>query len=86
MASCHALHNNTAQLLQGSIYHPHQWSLPWSTCRHKIAENLCALLQIAMGTFVSYFFSGFILGKIPFPLSPSFRLMLQVMPRPARPL
>ena len=33
--------------------------------------------QIAMGTFVSYFFSGFILGKIPFPLSPSFRLMLQ---------
>lgn len=36
-------------------------------------------LQIAMGTFVSYFFSGFILGKIPFPLSPSFRLMLQVM-------
>ena len=31
-----------------------------------------------MGTFVSYFFSGFILGKIPFPLSPSFRLMLQV--------
>ncbi len=39
-----------------------------------------------MGTFVSYFFSGFILGKIPFPLSPSFRLMLQVMPRPARPL
>ena len=36
--------------------------------------------QIAMGTFVSYFFSGFILGKIPFPLSPSFRLMLQVCP------
>lgn len=35
------------------------------------------MLQIAMGTFVSYFFSGFILGKIPFPLSPSFRLMLQ---------
>ncbi len=35
-----------------------------------------------MGAFVSYFFSGFILGKIPFPLSPSFRLMLQVPPRP----
>lgn len=35
-------------------------------------------LQIAMGTFVNYFFSGFIMGKIPFPLSPSFRLMLQV--------
>ena len=40
----------------------------------------CACAQIAMGTFVSYFFSGFILGKIPFPLSPSFRLMLQVHP------
>ena len=36
-----------------------------------------------MGAFVSYFFSGFILGKIPFPLSPSFRLMLQVPPRVA---
>ncbi len=40
-------------------------------------------LQIAMGTFVSYFFSGFILGKIPFPLSPSFRLMLQVRRAPS---
>ncbi len=35
-------------------------------------------LQIAMGAFVSFFFSGFILGKVPFPLSPSFRIMLQV--------
>ena len=34
--------------------------------------------QIAMGAFVSYFFSGFIMGRIPFPLSPSFRIMLQV--------
>jgi len=33
--------------------------------------------QVAMGTFVSFFFSGFILGRVPFPLSPSFRLMLQ---------
>lgn len=33
--------------------------------------------QIAMGAFVSFFFSGFILGRVPFPLSPSFRLMLQ---------
>ena len=33
--------------------------------------------QIAMGTFVSFFFSGFILGRVPFPLSPSFRVMLQ---------
>ena len=33
-----------------------------------------------MGAFVSFFFSGFILGKVPFPLSPSFRIMLQVCP------
>lgn len=52
----------------------------------RLPETCCALLQIAMGTFVSYFFSGFILGKIPFPLSPSFRLMLQVTPKPASPL
>ena len=37
-----------------------------------------SVLQIAMGAFVSFFFSGFILGKVPFPLSPSFRIMLQV--------
>ncbi len=30
-----------------------------------------------MGMFVNYFFAGFILGKIPFRLSPSFRPMLQ---------
>ena len=30
-----------------------------------------------MGMFVNYFFAGFILGKIPFQLSPSFRPMLQ---------
>lgn len=40
--------------------------------------ELVLVLQIAMGAFVNYFFSGFIMGKIPFPLSPSFRLMLQV--------
>lgn len=46
-------------------------------CAGYMSVLWCAA-QIAMGTFVSYFFSGFILGKIPFPLSPSFRLMLQV--------
>lgn len=35
------------------------------------------LPQVAMGTFVNYFFSGFILGKMPFPLTSRFRLMLQ---------
>ena len=33
--------------------------------------------QIGMGAFVSYFFSGFILGRVPFSLSPKFRVMLQ---------
>ena len=33
--------------------------------------------QIVMGMFVNYFFAGFILGKVPFQLSPSFRPMLQ---------
>ena len=39
-------------------------------------------MQIAMGMFVNYFFAGFILGKVPFQLSPSFRPMLQVPPAP----
>lgn len=34
-------------------------------------------MQMGMGAFVNYFFSGFILGKVPFPLSPKFRMMLQ---------
>ncbi|GAB4819473.1 hypothetical protein N2152v2_006519 [Parachlorella kessleri] len=33
--------------------------------------------QIGMGAFVNFFFSGFILGKVPFALSPKFRMMLQ---------
>jgi ER membrane protein complex subunit 3 len=33
--------------------------------------------QLALGAFVNYFFRGFILGKLPFPLSPKFRTMLQ---------
>ena len=32
---------------------------------------------MGMGAFVNFFFSGFILGKVPFPLSPKFRPMLQ---------
>ena len=33
--------------------------------------------QLAMGFFVNFFFSGFVMGKIPFPLSPRFKPMLQ---------
>lgn len=41
-------------------------------------KNLTGLLpQIVMGTAVSFFFSGFVMGKIPFNLSPRFRPMLQ---------
>ncbi|KAG7668125.1 putative ER membrane protein complex subunit 3 [Nannochloris sp. 'desiccata'] len=33
--------------------------------------------QLALGAFVNFFFRGFILGKLPFGLSPKFRSMLQ---------
>lgn len=33
--------------------------------------------QLALGAFVNFFFRGFILGKLPFSLSPKFRGMLQ---------
>ncbi len=33
--------------------------------------------QMALGVMVNFFFSGFILGKVPFALSPKFRVMLQ---------
>lgn len=33
--------------------------------------------QLALGAFVNFFFRGFILGKLPFALSPKFRGMLQ---------
>ena len=35
-------------------------------------------VQIMMGAWVNYFFAGFILGRVPFSLSPRFRPMLQV--------
>ena len=77
--------------------HVHRVLLPWLVsampmhcaqschlrlCARRLFKTISMCMQIAMGAFVSYFFSGFILGKIPFPLSPSFRLMLQVPPRP----
>jgi len=36
-------------------------------------------MQLAMGMVVNFFFSGFVLGKVPFALSPRFKLMLQVI-------
>ena len=36
------------------------------------------LLQLAMGMVVNFFFGGFVMGKIPFALSPRFKPMLQV--------
>jgi hypothetical protein len=41
-------------------------------------KNLTGLVpQLGMGMWVNFFFSGFVMGKIPFGLSPRFRLMLQ---------
>uniref|UniRef100_A0A383VG52 ER membrane protein complex subunit 3 n=1 Tax=Tetradesmus obliquus TaxID=3088 RepID=A0A383VG52_TETOB len=41
-------------------------------------KNLTGMLpQIVMGAAVSFFFSGFVMGKVPFGLSPRFRPMLQ---------
>jgi len=43
-----------------------------------LKQQLSAIVpQMLMGFVVSFFFSGFILGKIPFALSPRFRVMLQ---------
>jgi hypothetical protein len=41
-------------------------------------KNMLMIIpNIAMMTWVSYFFSGFIVAKVPFPLTPRFRAMLQ---------
>lgn len=41
-------------------------------------RNMSGMLpQILMGTMVTFFFSGFVMGKVPFGLSPRFRPMLQ---------
>ncbi|GBF95480.1 ER membrane complex subunit 3-like [Raphidocelis subcapitata] len=41
-------------------------------------KNLTGMVpQILMGTAVTFFFSGFVMGRVPFGLSPRFRPMLQ---------
>jgi hypothetical protein len=41
-------------------------------------QNLLGMLpQLGMGAFVSFFFSGFVMGRIPFALTPRFKAMLQ---------
>eukprot|EP00004_Rigifila_ramosa_P017350 TRINITY_DN4211_c0_g1_i1.p1 TRINITY_DN4211_c0_g1~~TRINITY_DN4211_c0_g1_i1.p1 ORF type:complete len:142 (-),score=34.88 TRINITY_DN4211_c0_g1_i1:55-480(-) len=38
---------------------------------------LMVISQAGMGAWVSYFFAGFVLAKLPFPLTPRFKAMLQ---------
>lgn len=41
-------------------------------------KNLSGIVpQLAMGMVVNFFFQGFVMGKVPFALSPRFRPMLQ---------
>ncbi|GFR50776.1 hypothetical protein Agub_g13041 [Astrephomene gubernaculifera] len=41
-------------------------------------KNLTGMLpQVGMGMVVNFFFQGFVIGKVPFPLSPRFKPMLQ---------
>ena len=42
--------------------------------KNNLSMGLSTMLQFA---WVSYFFSGFILAKVPFPLTQGFRSMLQ---------
>ena len=42
-------------------------------------RNLSGMVpQLAMGMVVNFFFNGFVMGKVPFALSPRFKPMLQV--------
>lgn len=43
----------------------------------RLAAEVTVFVQIMMGTWVNYFFAGFVLGRVPFSLSPRFRPMLQ---------
>jgi len=43
-----------------------------------LKKNLTGIVpQLLMGMVVNFFFNGFVLGKVPFALSPRFKLMMQ---------
>ena len=43
-----------------------------------LTKNLTMIVpQIATGAWVNFFFSGFVVAKVPFPLTQKFKLMLQ---------
>merc|ERR1711934_534401 len=46
--------------------------------QNMMKQNMVMIVpQIAMMGWVSYFFSGFVVGKVPFPLTDRFKMMLQ---------
>merc|ERR1711939_104168 len=46
--------------------------------QNMMKQNMVMIIpQVAMMGWVSYFFAGFLVGKIPFPLTERFKLMLQ---------
>merc|ERR1711981_958284 len=46
--------------------------------QNMMKQNMVMIVpQIAMMGWVSYFFAGFVVGKMPFPLTERFKMMLQ---------
>lgn len=68
-----------------ACHHPRRFTIFWPLGPHALRTtpplnnrvSRLGPLQLALGALVNFFFSGFILGRIPFALSPKFRIMLQ---------